>query len=142
MVVTFHLVVEDLGFSDGGLGEEEFVDEFEDFLAVFVEFILDFALVASEEADVLGALLFFFFLDGGKGSPGSSSGSDGVFVGDGKKIPFFNSEVGIGVDNFVHGFKHIFEPFSLFCDLGHVEMFFSCISCHNSNIDKLIFHVI
>ena len=66
MRVTFHLVVENLGFCNASLGKEEIADEFEDFLAVFIEFIFNFSFVASKEVEVLGALLFFFFFNGGK----------------------------------------------------------------------------
>jgi len=83
VVITLHFEVEDLSFGIGSLGDEAGVDEVEDFVAVFVELSLDLVLVASEEADILGSLLLFLLLDGGEGSPGSSSGADGIFEGNG-----------------------------------------------------------
>ena len=130
VVVSLHLVVEDQGLSVGSLGDELAVDEVEDLIAELVEFSLNLGLVGSEETDVLGALLFFLLLDGGECSPGSSSGSDGVLVGDGEEVSLFDVEVGVGSNDSVHGFEHVLKPFGLFGDFGHVEMFFPGVCCH------------
>ncbi len=131
VVVSLHFVVEDLGLGVGRLGDELGVNEVEDLIAVSVEFSLDLGLVASEEADVLGALLFLFLLDGRECSPGGSAGADGVLVGDGEEVPFLDGEVGVGGYDLVHGFEHVLKPFGLFGDLGHVEVLVSGAGSHS-----------
>ena len=131
VVVSLHLVVEDLGFSVGGLGDELGVNEVKDLIAVFVELTLNLGFVAAEEADVLGALLFFLLLNGGEGSPGSSSGSDGVLVGNGKEVSLLNGQVSISSHNLVHGVKHVLKPFGLLSNLGHVEVLFPGVGSHS-----------
>lgn len=122
VVVSLHFVVEDLSLGVGSLGDELAVDEVEDFVAVTVELSLNLGLVASEEADVLGALLLFLLLDGGEGAPGSSPGADGVLVGNGEEVAFLDGEVCVGGDDLVHGVEHVLKPLGLFGDLGHVEV--------------------
>lgn len=63
VVVTLHLVVEDLGFGVVGLSDELVGDQVKDLVAVFVELSLNLLLVALEEVDVLGSLLLLFLLD-------------------------------------------------------------------------------
>lgn len=130
VVISLHFVVEDQSFGVGSLGDKLAVDEVENFVAVAVEFSLDLVLVASEETDILGSLLFLLLFDGGKGSPGSSAGADGVLVGNRQQVPLFNGQVSVGSYDLVHGFKHVLKPFGLFGDLGHVEVFVSGAGSH------------
>ena len=130
VVVSFHLMVEDLSLSVGGFGDEAGVDEVEDLVAVFVKFSFNFVLVASKETDILGSLLLFLLFDRGKGSPSGSSGADGVLEGDGEEVSLFDGEVRVGSDDFVHGIKHVLKAFGLLGDLGHVEVFFSGVGSH------------
>ena len=130
VVISLHFVVEDLGLGVGSLGDKAGVDQVEDFVAVFIELSLDLALVASEETDILGSLLFLLLFNGGKGSPGGSSGSDGVLEGNRKEVSLLNGEVGVGSDDLVHGVEHVLEALGLLGDLGHVEMFISGVGSH------------
>ena len=129
-VVSLHFVVEDLILGVGGLDEQLAVNEVEDLIAVFVELALNLGLVASEEAEVLGSLLLLLLLNGGKGSPGSSAGADGVLVGDGEQVSLLDGQVSVGSHDLVHGVKHVLESLSLLSDLGHIEVLFPGVGSH------------
>jgi hypothetical protein len=53
MIVSLHLVEEDLGLGASALNEEEPVDELQDVIAVGVQFLLDLRLVALDQWEVL-----------------------------------------------------------------------------------------
>ena len=53
VVVSLHLVVEDLGFRVGGFLKEFGVDQVQDCLAIIIEFLLNLAFVSSEESKML-----------------------------------------------------------------------------------------
>ena len=78
-----HLVVEDLGLSGLGLGNEGLVKDVEDILADLLELELDLLAVLADDGDVLlRALLLLLLLDRGNDAPGCTAGTDDVLVGD------------------------------------------------------------
>lgn len=103
------------------LNEEVSIEEVEDILAEAGEFILDLFLVILEKVEVLGALGFLLLFDGGNGTPGSSAGTNGVLVGNGKKVTFFNSELLVSLDDVLHVIQHVFESLGLLGDLSQVD---------------------
>lgn len=80
---NIHLVVEDLGLSGLGLGNEGLVKDVEDILADLLELELDLLAVLADDGDVLlRALLLLLLLDRGNDAPGCTAGTDDVLVGD------------------------------------------------------------
>ena len=76
-------MVEDLGFSRLGLGDEGLVQNIEHVLTDFLEFGLNLLAVFPDGADVLVRTLgLFLLLDGGDDAPGRTSGANDVLVGD------------------------------------------------------------
>jgi hypothetical protein len=71
------------------------------------------------------SLGFFLLFNRRNSSPSGTSGSNSILVGNRKEISFFDSEFLTGKDNLFHVVEHIFETFSLFGDLGHVDEFVS-----------------
>ena len=105
--------------------EDGSVNQVEDIIAQIVKFFLNLLLEFLNKVCMTATLAFFFLFNGFKSSPGSSSRTNGVFVGDGKEVSFFNSELLSLSDDLFHIVEHVFETFSLFGDLGHVNEFFS-----------------
>lgn len=65
-----HLVVEDLGLSGLGLGDQAVVENIENILANLLELELNLLTVLADDADVLVcALLLLLLLDGGDDAP-------------------------------------------------------------------------
>lgn len=130
VIVSFHFVVEDLGFWVGGLGQELVINKFEDLIAVFVQFALNFGFVTFQKVEVLWLFLLLFLLNWTESSPCCSPGTNGVLIGNWQKIPLFNGQISISTHNFIHSLKHILESLGLLCDLGHVQVFLSGICSH------------
>ena len=126
VVVTLHLEVEDGGVGVvGGAGDQSLVEDLEDVVAELVKLGLDLALVVSQKREILGSLGLLLGLDGGKGSPGGSSGSDGVFVGDGKKVSLLDAELLLKESDLFHVFEHVLESLGLLTDFSHEDKFLS-----------------
>jgi len=98
-LLSIHFVVEDLGFSRLGLGDEGLIEDIEDILADSLEFALDLLAVFADDANVFfRALGFLLLLNGGDDAPGSTSCSDDILVCNGKKVSFINSEFSAQLD--------------------------------------------
>ena len=77
-----HLVVEDLGLSRLGLGDQRLVQNIEDILADLLELGLDLLTVVSDGRNMLiGALGLFLLLDGRDDAPRSTSSTNDILVG-------------------------------------------------------------
>lgn len=89
-----HLVVEDLGLSSLGLGDESVVEDVEDILADLLQFGLDLLAVIADNTNVLiGTLGLLLLLDGGDDAPGGTTGANDVLVGNGQKVTLVDSEL-------------------------------------------------
>lgn len=88
-----HLVVEDLGFTRFGLGDQRLVEDVENILADLLELQFNLLAVFTDGADVLvrapGLLLL---LDGGDDAPRSTTSANDVLVRDGEEIALIDSE--------------------------------------------------
>jgi len=122
-VITLHLEEENLGFGVLGTFDKDLVQKLENISAEIFEFFFDLLLKLLKERKVLAALGFFLLFNGADGSPGGSARSDGVLVGDGEKVSFFDGEFLLKVDNLFHVVEHILESFGLLGELGHVDEF-------------------
>ena len=117
MVVTLHLVVEDLGLLGGGVGDERFLDDAEDVITDVAKLILDLHLVVLDDGHFVGVPLL---LDGGYHAPGCSAGSNDVLVGDGEEVTLFNSQFLWLSGDVLHVGDHLIEALGLFGELGLV----------------------
>ncbi len=59
--------------------------------------------------------------DGGDHTPGGTSGSDDILVGDGKKVAFLNGEFLGLTGDLLHVGDHFIETLGLFGELGFVD---------------------
>lgn len=62
MVISLHLVEEDLSIGASALGEEEFIDEIEDVIAVGVKLLLNLGLIVLDEGEVLRSILINIYI--------------------------------------------------------------------------------
>lgn len=86
-------MVEDLGLSRLGLGDERIVEDVEDVLADLFKLELDLLTVVTDSANVLlRALGLLLLLDRGDDAPGRASGADNVLVGHGKEVALVNGQ--------------------------------------------------
>lgn len=99
-------------------------------MAVLVKLSSDLLLVSSQKGDILGPFGFLLLLDRAEDSPGCPPGTDGVFIGDREKVSLLNGQIGIGLNDFVHGIEHVFVPLSLLCDFGHIKVLFPGVCSH------------
>ena len=104
--------------------DEVLINEGQDVVAELVELLFDFGPVLDDE---LGFVAFsgLSLLDGGKGSPSRSSGSNGVFVSDGEEVSLFFGKIATEFDDLFHEIEHILESLSLFSELGLVDQVFT-----------------
>lgn len=103
-----HLVVEDLGLAALGRGDQVLVENLEDIIADLGQLSLDLLTVLLDEGDLgLVALGLFFLFDGGDDSPGRTTGTDDVLVGDRQEIPLLDGELYIGGGNDLHVLDHL-----------------------------------
>ena len=87
-------MVEDLGLSRLGLGDQRVVENIQHILADLLELGLDLLAVIADDADMLiRTLLLLLLLDRGDDAPGSTTGANNVLVGDGKEIALVDSEL-------------------------------------------------
>ena len=107
VVVALHLVVEDLAFFGGGVGDEFLLEDLEDISADVEQFLLDLLSVLSDNRDSVALALL---LDGRDHSPRSSSGADHVLVSDRKQVPFLNSELLRRRSHRLHVLNHLIKP--------------------------------
>ena len=89
-----HLVVEDLGLSRFGLGDKGIVKDVKHILADLLEFGLDLLAIVADGGDMLvRALGFLLLLNGRDNSPGGTSGSDDVLVGNREEISLIDGQL-------------------------------------------------
>lgn len=87
-------MVEDLGLSRLGLGDQGLVQDIEDVLADLLELGLDLLTVVADGGDVLLSTLgLFLLLDRRDDAPGSTSGADNVLVGNGQQVALIDGEL-------------------------------------------------
>ena len=83
VVITLHLVVEDLGLSGLGGWDQVLVKDIKDVLADLGELGLDLLAVLLDQGNLAGvALGLLLLLDRGNDSPGSAAGTNNVLVSD------------------------------------------------------------
>ena len=108
VVVTLHLVVEDLGLARLGGLDEVLIENLEDIVADLSELGLDLLAVLLDESDLgLVALRLLLLLDRGDDSPRGTAGTNDVLVGDGQEIALLNGELNIGRGNDLHVLNHL-----------------------------------
>lgn len=131
VVVTLHLVVEDLGLAGAGVGDEVGVDEVEDVTADLVELALDGGDVLLDLLDLgVVAAALLLLLDGGDDSPGGTTGADDVLVGDAEKVALLNAELDVHLGDLLHVLDHLVVTLGLLGELGHVDAVFTLLSGH------------
>lgn len=143
VVVTLHLVVEDLGLAALSGLDEVLVQNLEDVIADLRQLGLDLLAVLLDQSD-LGLVAFGFLLlfNRGDDSPRGTAGTNDVLVGDRQEIPLLNSELNIGRGNNLHVLNHLcvasstagprsqgfwkrtFIALSLLSELGEVDSIF------------------
>jgi hypothetical protein len=103
-----HLVVEDLGLSGLGGGDQVLVQDGEDVLTDLGELGLDLLPVSLDHRNLgLVALGLLLLLDGGDDSPRSTTSTDDVLVSDGKEVSLLNGELLVGGGNRLHVLNHL-----------------------------------
>lgn len=118
VVISLHLVVEDLGLLGGGVGDEGLLDDAEDVVANVAELVFDLGLVVLYDGHLVGVPLL---LDGGDDTPGGSAGSDDVLVGYGEKVALLDGEL-LGLSGHLfHIGDHFIEALCLLGELGFVN---------------------
>lgn len=108
VVVTLHLVVEDLGLAGLGGLDQVVVENLEDIVADLGKLGLDLLAVLLNKSDLgLVALRLLLLLNRGNDSPGGTAGTNDVLVGDGQEIALLNGELNIGRGNDLHVLNHL-----------------------------------
>lgn len=107
IVVTLHLVVEDLGLTGTGILDEMIVENLEDIAANLAEFFLNLGLVATNHINMLGiALAFFLLFDGRDDTPRCATSTDNILVGDRQQIALFNRQFLVQSRHLLHVLDH------------------------------------
>jgi hypothetical protein len=92
--VILHLVVEDLGLARLSGRNKVLVENVEDVLTDLLQLHLDGLPILFDELDLsLVALGFLLLLDRGNNSPGSTTRTDDILVGDRQKISLLDREL-------------------------------------------------
>jgi len=94
--------------------------------ADIAEFFFNLSTILADEFDVgfvVLALLFLF--NRGDDSPGSTTRTNNVFVGNGEEVSFFNCQFDVQLGNSLHRGNHLFISFSLFAKLGKEDTIFA-----------------
>ena len=108
VVVTLHLVVEDLRLAGLGGLDEVLVQDLKDVVTDLGELSLNLLAVLLDQADLtLVAFGLFLLFDRGDDSPGRTAGTDDVLVRDGQEIPLLNGELNVGRGNDLHVLNHL-----------------------------------
>ena len=129
VVISLHLVEENLGLSRGGRGDEVLIEESDDVTAEGVQLLLDGLSVLLDLLDVGGvALGLLLLLDGRDDPPGSTAGTDDVLVGDREQVPLLDGELNVELGNGLHGLDHLVVPLGRLGQLGHKNRFFALVS--------------
>lgn len=105
-----HFVVEDLGLTSCGGGNEVLVKDIENVVTDVGQLLLDLVSVFLDSLDVvLVALVLLLLLNGGDDSPGGTAGSDHVLIGNRKEVALLNSELNVELGNSLHGVHHFYQ---------------------------------
>lgn len=108
VVVTLHLVVEDLGLAALGGLDEVLVQNLEDVVTDLGQLGLNLLAVLLDQSDLrLVAFGLLLLLDRGDNSPRSTAGTDDVLVGNRQQIPLLNGELHISRGNDLHVLDHL-----------------------------------
>jgi hypothetical protein len=108
VVVTLHLVVENLGLARLGGGDQVLVKDLEDIFADLGKLGLDLLSVLLDEGDLRRvALRLLLLLDGGDYAPGSTAGANDVLVGNGEKVSLLNGEISVLTGDNLHVLNHL-----------------------------------
>ena len=103
-------MVEDLGLSALGRGDEVLVEDSKDVFADLGKLGLDLLAVLLDKADLgLVALGLLLLLNGGDDSPRCAASTDDVLVGDGQKISLLDREFLVGRGNVLHVLDHLWK---------------------------------
>lgn len=107
-MVDIHLVVEHLRLARLSGRDKVLVQDVQDVIADLGQLCLDLLSVLLDEANLrrvaLGLLLL---LDRGDDSPGGTSGTNDVLVGDGKEIAFLDSQIAVLGGDDLHVLNHL-----------------------------------
>lgn len=80
-------MVENLGFTSLGLGDQRLVQNVENILADALKFGLNLLAILADDRNILvGTLGFLLLFDRRNYAPGSTTGSDNILVGDREEI--------------------------------------------------------
>jgi len=108
VVVTLHLVVEDLGLASGGRLDEVLVEELEDVDADVAELLLNLLAVLLDTGSVgrvaLGLLLLF---NRGDDAPRGTASTNDVLVGNREQVTLLNGELGVELSDGLHVVDHL-----------------------------------
>lgn len=116
VVVTLHLVVEDLGLAALGRLDKVLVENLEDIVADLGKLGLDLLAVLLDESDLgLVALGLLLLLNRGDDSPRGTAGTDDVLIGDRQEITLLNGELNIGRGDDLHVLNHLCVALSEIC---------------------------
>lgn len=89
-----HFVVEHLGLSGLGLGDQRLIEDVQDITAHGLQLILDLLAILADLGDVLLVVFrLLLLLDAGDDAPRSTSGSDNVLVGDRQQVALVYGEL-------------------------------------------------
>lgn len=103
-------MIEHLRLARLGLRNKRLVENVQDILAHFLELSLDLLAVVTDDGNVLGGSLgFFLLLDGGNDTPGSTAGTDNVFVGHREEIALVDGEFTIQLSFVNYRMTNVFD---------------------------------
>ena len=116
MVVTLHLVVEDLGLAALGGLDEVLIQNLEDIVADLGKLSLDLLTVLLDESDLgLIALGLLLLLNRGDDSPRGTAGTNDVLIGNRQEIALLNGELNVGRGDDLHVLDHLCVALSGVC---------------------------
>jgi len=118
VIITLHLVVEDLALVSAGRGDEVLVKKLKDVRADAAKLALDLLAVLADGLDVsLVALLLLLLLDGAHNPPRGTTGADDVLVSNAEKVTLLNGELEVHLTDLLHGLNHLIIALSLLSEL-------------------------
>jgi len=107
-----HLVIENLGFASLSRSNQMLVKDLKDVFADLAELLFDRLAVLLDEFDLsLIAFRFFLLLDGCDDSPGGTTSTNDVLVGNRQKISLFYREFLICRSNDLHVLNHFYDRY-------------------------------
>jgi len=115
VVVSLHLVVEDLGLFGVGVRDQGLVDDAEDVITDVNEFRLNLGLVVLDERHLLGVS---FLLNAGHHTPRGTAGSNHVLVRNREQVALFDGKLRGVLGDFLHVGNHFVKALGLLGQLG------------------------